>query len=624
MNMKYKKHGRTKVDSSILFQHADRTIQSPIDAIIELVTNSDDYAFDKKSGGKITIEISRKRGLCEQIRVCDNGIGMSKSELERALEEYGKGKSLSKESRRGLFNRGLKEVIAVFRKGKIITCNGESCWSAESYRKENELKHDYTPTSPKGLLSKTGTCVTLIRSRDDKPEKFKVEDYEKLKEKIPNHWALRDIVQRREVNLQVVSLDKRRTSPVTSTKPLSFVRPEGKKVHDKSYPVGRTGDRFQLQIWESSQKLGKGIFDPYSPAGILIRTKGINVDFYDFKLSNYEGFYYFFGILDCDGIYERERKKRLEEGLVDPDRGGLNWRKHPYLKLIENQVRPILTEIIKEKEKQITYLVESSEESEKKNKDIANFLSKLLGSEYQEESSIGKGDLKTLTIWPRYFRVPPTAKRTVTIYSPNLLVEEFGDKVTLKTTNPDIIALPSIVSLHQSTNKESYKGTFKVTGFRRGDYGEILAQLGNHTARAFVEVKEIGKIIRPPEGDGEKRGGIFKNILFENNPHSNQRARRNEEAILLVNLTFPGTNNLLNENGPINEKGVIYLAEVVAEAAFRHTAKYRIQHGLDKTAHIQDLIERFNSEINRLQKNYLYKIHQYISGKYSQKQNYKK
>src|SRR3972149_2264687 len=102
------------IDSQIVLQQAQSTIKSLVDAIVELVTNSDDsYRRLEEAGseasGQIDVYVSRQKGgVCQLIQVSDSAEGMGWHELERAVTFAASASGfLEGRSVRGLFGRGL-------------------------------------------------------------------------------------------------------------------------------------------------------------------------------------------------------------------------------------------------------------------------------------------------------------------------------------------------------------------------------------------------------------------------------------------------------------------------------------------------------------------------------------
>ena len=114
--------------SRLIKQQAEATIQSLIDAVVELVTNSDDSYIrleseKKKHTGQIEIYVSREKGgRVKEFYIKDFAEGMSKEDLEKAIA-YGEEVSgfIEGKSVRGLLGRGLKEAILGLGDGEIFT-----------------------------------------------------------------------------------------------------------------------------------------------------------------------------------------------------------------------------------------------------------------------------------------------------------------------------------------------------------------------------------------------------------------------------------------------------------------------------------------------------------------------
>ena len=100
--------------SRLIKQQAEATIQNLIDAVVELVTNSDDSYIrleseEKKHTGQIEIYVSREKGgRVKEFYIKDFAEGMSKEDLEKAIA-YGEEISgfIEGKSVRGLLGRGL-------------------------------------------------------------------------------------------------------------------------------------------------------------------------------------------------------------------------------------------------------------------------------------------------------------------------------------------------------------------------------------------------------------------------------------------------------------------------------------------------------------------------------------
>src|SRR3989337_2032919 len=113
--MEFKEKRELPVNPRIVDQMAKATIKSLIDAVVELITNSDDSyrRFEGRHNlfGKIEVFVSREKGgRCKEFKVLDHAEGMTREELEKAAEFAGEASGFERgRSVRGFFGRGLKE-----------------------------------------------------------------------------------------------------------------------------------------------------------------------------------------------------------------------------------------------------------------------------------------------------------------------------------------------------------------------------------------------------------------------------------------------------------------------------------------------------------------------------------
>src|SRR5437867_1693340 len=98
-------------------QNAKQAVRDIYDALVELITNSDDsYQRAKSKTGRIEIEVERRRkGKESVVRVRDFAEGMSTADMERKLKRMADRVSgLAQGERvRGTNSRGAKDVAVV-------------------------------------------------------------------------------------------------------------------------------------------------------------------------------------------------------------------------------------------------------------------------------------------------------------------------------------------------------------------------------------------------------------------------------------------------------------------------------------------------------------------------------
>ncbi len=195
------------IDARITLQMSHATIRYLYDAIVELVTNSDDSykRLERKNvvnKGKIKIRVRRLKGSrCERLDVIDFAEGMNKEKLEKSLIFAGETSGFEEgKSVRGLFGRGLKESIIALGKGEIYSIRNDKLSIAEVWidKKTNKPKRKlieeaYIPTKEEreeiGIAEGNGTTVRITVTNN----KMKCPDIKTFLPQIRNHYALRDI-----------------------------------------------------------------------------------------------------------------------------------------------------------------------------------------------------------------------------------------------------------------------------------------------------------------------------------------------------------------------------------------------------------------------------------------------
>lgn len=171
------------IDARITLQMSYGTIRYLYDAIVELVTNSDDsYKRLERDGvaveGVIKIRTRRLKGSkCERLEVIDFAEGMSRGKLEKALIFAGEASGFEEgKSVRGLFGRGLKEAIIALGRGEIFSIKDNKLSVAEVWidkrtnkPKRRLIEESYIPTGEEkeeiGITEGDGTVEIMYNMR---------------------------------------------------------------------------------------------------------------------------------------------------------------------------------------------------------------------------------------------------------------------------------------------------------------------------------------------------------------------------------------------------------------------------------------------------------------------------
>jgi hypothetical protein len=610
------------INSRIIAHLAKVTVKNILDAIVELVTNSDDSyrrleEKGQKVSGEINIYLTRKKGgHCESLKVKDYAEGMSKEELEKALV-YGSETSGITEGRsvRGLFGRGLKEAIIALGEGEIKTIkNGKLC-STKVWFDKKQKKAFYDKKSLDNIIEtseKNGTEINIIV----KNEKMKVPEFKTFKDQLSKHYQLRDINSSNNRKISLTFHDLKRGK--TFEEKITFSYPDGKKVKEETIELPNYKDKVKIIVYESLEPLEFSRYNPCGRAGILIKTKGAILDNQLFKFENDQAAFYFFGEAICEGLEERLRKGETE--IIDPNRGGLEWR-HEYCQALAKAIENILEPLINEKRK----ILEKGPKKEvekaikKKINDLCKLLNELATQEFEDEE-IGPGpNITRLIIKPEKANLQINKPRIFSVYAPDDLVKKAGKIVNISSDNIDIKPLVSTVNLNEHPNREKiWYNYFKVIGKKKGAEGIITVTLGNDSAIAKVEVttpkkRKKGKIIT-----GTKEGFI-SDIQTDETENPLQRVIY-KQRIIKIYIKFPSVTKFI-EYGPTvkTPEGKMLLAELVGEAFCKELARQGIERGKYIVVPISEPvsgIDAFNAAVNELQRKYLHIIQEFIFKKF--------
>lgn len=621
----------------VIKQQATATVRSLLDAVVELVTNSDDSYSRleekmKRSNGKIEIYVRREKGgKCKEFKIRDHAEGMSRKELEKAIT-YGEESSGFAEGKtvRGLLGRGLKESIIGLGEGEVYTRKNRkiNCIKIWYDPKERKVFYDFVdiknfdkkdPYIGKFLNSKDNGTLVKIKVK----ENIKIPECNKFARQIANHYALRDInsSKKRKIVLTFEDLGRQR---IKRTLPIRFTPPDGTLIFEELVSVPGYKDLIQLKIWESPREIFFKKYDPCSKAGILIKTKGAILDNRLFKYENEPAAFYFWGEAYCEDIATRLvklAKEGKESKIIDLTRKGLNWRSD-YCKSIQRAIEKSLAPIIKRKKK----LLESGEKIEvpsstkKMLKSICKLLERLAKKEFKEwEGSPEPSELRvdSLIIIPTKANIEVDKPRTLSIYAPIRLIKKAGTKTSVISGSSDIkIIFPGTKCLTtylelklkpHPKNSDVYYNFFKVRGKELGKMTYISCKLGNQEASALVVVK------KPTEKRKSKRPRFISEIVPDETSNPIQRVEY-RAGIIKIYIKFPGVARYfpsgLKEVEQKEESRAI-LAELISEAFCKTLARRKIESG-GITINPDAQIDAFNSEVNDFQKKYSDKIHNII------------
>lgn len=624
---KFEKARPIPMDAGRVQSQSTATIRYLIDAVVELVTNSDDsYKHLEEESiatkAEIKVYIQRSKGnKCKKLKVTDFAEGMDKDKLEKALTFAGATSGFEEgRSVRGLFGRGLKEVITALGNAEIYTikdnelCIANVWWDGKKGLMYEPLEKSYTPSQEErgeiGIIEGNGTVVDITVTS----KKIGCPTLKTFLPQITNHYALRDInsADNRKIRLEFESTGK---DSRKDFKTILYKTPKHRKKDAQTLKLPGYQDKIEVRIYESDEELESPYNNPMAQAGLLIKTSGAILDNQLFKYQSEEAGRFFFGDVVCEGLAERLREG--DWGIITPDRTGINWP-HQYCKTLKAILEDILGPCIEEKRRQLEVKpVRKSEKVNKLSMAICSLLNRLAKQHFSEapiDTGPGPEKIESLTIKPPYANLEIDKERSFSVYAPITIVGIGSGpcQAEVISDNPTHIqVLNPIVTLQPHRERPLlYYGNFRVVGKTDKEEAIITCKFREYIATANLRVAPPGKI--GPRKKPKVKGGFFRGIEADRGANPSQRVRYDEKSgIIWIYVKFPGVNSYLEENLDFKDEAeasrAMY-AELVGEAFCRFIARNYIEQ--QKVLLLPGgEIEAVTIAMSMAQKEYLYKIH---------------
>jgi len=315
---------------------------------------------------------------------------------------------------------------------------------------------------------------------------------------------------------------------------------------------------------------------------------------------------------------KNDRLRKGETGVLDPNRGGLQWN-HDYAKSLSRTIEEVLEPLIlkkKEELKEEDPKKEVKESTKKILRKLCNLLNGLAKEELEDVLDYPivepEPDITKLLIIPSGANIPENIPRIFTIYSPAEIVKNEGQEVQIMSDNINIRPLSSMVKLekHNKFPEKLWYRYFKVVGSIEGTEGTLTVNLGKETAFAKVKVAPFKK--RKKGKLSGRKGGFISEIKPNNLVDPPQRVAY-KNGIITVYVNFPSVSKFIKNNFENVEKpeARLLLAELVGEAFCRELAR----QGMEIQKYLGfpgGEIDAFNAAVNELQKKYLHKIQEIL------------
>lgn len=478
------------IEEEVALEQAKGTISNIVDAIVELVTNSDDsYISLEKDGkevaGRIEIYIERQKGnILKELRITDQANGMPPARIEEILRYGRRTSNIYKGFNvRGIFGRGLKESIIALGTGEIISISEGTKTHGKYYWDYNVNKSAWKTINIEGTSAISGTTIII---RPHESENVDCPRFETFIDRIENHFALRDILSysNRKVNLILKQMGLKKESQL-KRKSLKYKPQTGQQIENNKLYLSGLGVAV-FKIFESNERLYYSRNDPTSKAGLVIKTTNVPLENQLFGFDNDPDAHYFFGEIYVPGISEKIRN--MERGFIKSDRSGLNWN-HKFCKELENKIKPVLSHHIERKKKQHESDLKKFDMPEERIAKIKKLVRKLnkLGRELLGEDGVGPDiisdssiEINQLRIFPTEASSPPNVYRSYSVYNKRVSsVKEREVNIGLDEPKGKFVLSNESIKLHEHKKvNELLIGNFKIKGFKENDKTGIIVKQG--------------------------------------------------------------------------------------------------------------------------------------------------
>jgi hypothetical protein len=488
-------------------------IRDVFDALVELITNSDDsyHRLFKKGmrpddGGQILIEYLRQLRSNSAIIVHDRAEGMTLEEMRDRLGDVGTRRS--EEGDRGFMARGAKDCTEL---GPLTI---ESIKEERYYKCQLTTKPQFIPLEDRKVTTDIRQRLNIKRGNGtvvmlEVEPKHTMPLFESIIRDLPWHFALRDILSE---DSPAKVLIKNMNQPHSSAEKLRYIQPAGNLVCDETFDVpDYNGVKATLKIWQSREPF-EDTPARFRRAGIVIKAQraihecGLLLP--EFERDQLAKKY--FGRLECSHIdtllteYDERREQQLAQPsnnpslLIDPSRQQGLIPEHPFTKALfllpSEWLRALIAkdrEAERSKQKHI-----ANEETQNRLDRLAKKASDFLKRQLDELEDISKDDdvdksafaKHGVLIFPTYLNVGIGQERVLTYYVKRSLLHEQPKQVSIEVddTALTVSGAPFELKPHRAKD-DRLVGTFTVRGESLKD-GVIIRAIceGLSTAEAIA------------------------------------------------------------------------------------------------------------------------------------------
>ena len=348
-----------EVASRRVVQDAKLAIRDVYDAIVELVTNSDDRYQILQTRGRVEIELGRQgKGQPSILRVRDFADGMTTDQMNRKLGRIGGRVSGLEEGYavRGTNSRGAKDIAALGKvtfesiagDGRMHTCR---IFPNLEYEADDARKVTLKLRKRMGISEGTGTLVTI----EIEPS-HRIPKIDTLVPNVARLVRLRDIVWQEQTTLVARGLK------TGGDRVVGLHRPAGKRRVSRTFVVpGYSGARAKLVVFRARKRF-RSERNRFRLGGILVKSRHAihEATLFDKGLEWDPHAQWFFGRLTCEAIDDLwneydERQARGEPHppenpvpILDPSRKSGLTPGHPFVEALYSRALAMLRPLVEE------------------------------------------------------------------------------------------------------------------------------------------------------------------------------------------------------------------------------------------------------------------------------------
>jgi len=451
--------------------------------------------------------------------------------------------------------------------------------------------------------------IEIIVARAD----VKMPQFENLRNYLQRHFELRTIMgnpSRLIILRNIAGADRVKDEHVLSYKP-----PKGEMVLDEQFEIEGYPASAHLQLLRSQIQLStRGEEGDYADAGLLVISQSTVISLTMLKFENDPYASFFYGSIECDYLHDLLKN---DEPVLTATRDGINWTL-PFAKAlkhaVESRIEP-LVQIEREHAMQDEQMKLDKHLRKKLDKTVRelNTIASSELSEGREASADGKRiepPPSGLGFFPE--RVFVQTGQTVTLTLRARLSDRVHDGATVFVVSDNLevgVLTPRVQVRALKEHPDLGIAKIQVEGKQVGNEGVVTAHLGDHKAKAVVQVRSRKEAL--DDTQPKKHHGLFNDIRFDDRMDPRQRVYLDRvNSTIVVATAAPSVKIYLDSQNRLDTsvQGQVLLAELITEAVCREIARQGVESGrfLAPEGAEADAIQ---SHFIRLQNRYAHLIH---------------